>query len=249
MNYLAHFVLNHDIWRLPVEPYFVTGVALPDLWLRFSRRHRIRWKSVRAAAPTDCAGRQLRAGLLNHADVDRHFHALPAFCLWQQELRRRVDGNGTHPALLDFLAHVAVELALDHHVLRGEPHLPDRFYDVVAAAPPEQVAQRLSSLTGVAADGLTEVLRGFVRRRFLRRYASTAGLANVLRIVLQLAEMPAAPDALLHRLTSEAVELVRPTEVWVGLPPPSVGTSGPLTAGRPLLPVAECVLSQQPPDG
>ena len=51
MNYLAHFVFNHRICGRPLEPYFALGVVLPDLWLRFSRERRIRWRAVQAAQP------------------------------------------------------------------------------------------------------------------------------------------------------------------------------------------------------
>ena len=53
MNYLSHYVYNHEICGLPCEPYFVMGVALPDLWLRYSRSRRIRWRALESAVVTD----------------------------------------------------------------------------------------------------------------------------------------------------------------------------------------------------
>ncbi|GAF97361.1 unnamed protein product, partial [marine sediment metagenome] len=76
MNYLGHYVYNHAICGLDRQPDFVLGVALPDLWPRFSRKRRIRWQAVHAANVRDPQARQLRAGLLNHVAVDRRFHAL-----------------------------------------------------------------------------------------------------------------------------------------------------------------------------
>ncbi len=71
MNYLSHFFFNHTVCGVEPEPYFAMGVLLPDLWLRFSRKRRIRWKAVRAASPTGARGQALRAGLLNHVELDR----------------------------------------------------------------------------------------------------------------------------------------------------------------------------------
>jgi hypothetical protein len=51
MNYLGHYVFNHERCRLDAQPYFVMGVALPDLWPQFSGTRRIRWGAVRRSPP------------------------------------------------------------------------------------------------------------------------------------------------------------------------------------------------------
>lgn len=217
MNYLAHFVYNHEVCGRSVEPYFALGVVLPDLWLRYSRRHRIRWSAVRAATSADAVDAQLRAGLLNHVAVDRAFHGLPIFLRWQRELRAAVAADGVHPALVEFLVHMSLELALDHHLLTTAPDLVERFYGVVAECDPRLAAARVGVLGAVPTDGLDEVIRQFVARRFLRHYRTPAGMTDVVRIVLKLAEIPAPPDALLDDITARSVVLADPAEVWAGL--------------------------------
>ena len=143
MNYLSHFVFNHEVRDLPCESYFALGVVLPDLWMRFSRKRRIRWKAVRAAEPTNAVGRNLRAGLLNHIEADRLFHTAPVFLRWQRELKERVGADDIHPALVDFLAHAMLELALDHHLLHEDESLLPRFFDVLAGCDAELAAQRV----------------------------------------------------------------------------------------------------------
>lgn len=218
MNYLAHFVYNHEVCGRPVEPYFALGVVLPDLWLRYSRRHRIRWPAVRAATLADRVDVQLQAGLLNHVAVDRAFHVLPVFLRWQRELRAAIDGDAVHPALIDFLVHMCLELALDHHLLVAAPDLVERFYGVVAQCDARRAAARVGVLGAVSTDGLDEVIRQFVARRFLRHYRTPAGMTDVVRIVLKLAEIPAPPNALLDDITARSVVLADPAAVWAGLP-------------------------------
>jgi hypothetical protein len=220
MNYLSHFVYNHEIRGLAATPYFAMGVVLPDLWLRFSRRRRLRWRAVRAAEPMDPVGASLRAGLLNHVEVDRSFHGLPTFLLWQQALKVGVNGSDVHPALVDFVAHVAIELVMDHHLVRAAPARVERFYELLAGCDPGVVAQRVAVLGAVKTHGLEDVVRRFVERRFLRHYRAREGLADVVRILLALAQMPAVPELVLERVFTRAVRLVRPGAIWAALAEP-----------------------------
>jgi hypothetical protein len=217
MNYLAHFVFNHDISGIAVEPHFVTGVALPDLWLRFSRRRRIRWRVVRGAQPDGVLETLLHAGLTNHADIDRRFHALPMFNRWIGDVQRHVDRDGVHSSMLEFLAHVAIELALDHHLVRRDAALVDRFYAQIGRADHAAVERAMPSLVGVDASGLAELLRGFVRRQFIRSYITRQGLVEVIYIVLTLAAFPMPPVRTVQRLISNAIELAVPEQVWSAL--------------------------------
>jgi len=227
MNYLGHYVFNHDVCRLAAAPYFAMGVALPDLWPRLSRRRRIRWRCVRQAAPLDARGRQLRSGLLNHAAVDRRFHASAAFAAWQRVLKTRVSADGTHPALLDFLGHIALELVLDQHLLRRNPDLADRFYDSLQACDYAAVTAGVEPLAGVSAHGLERLLESFIARRFLRQYTQREALVAVMHHIFNLTRIPDPPgDALLGALLREAERLVDPAIIWAEL-----ARDGPL-AGR-----------------
>lgn len=218
MNYLAHFVFNHEVCGLPAEPYFVTGVALPDVWLRFSRRRRIRWSAVRGAAVRTGDEATLRAGLLNHTEVDRYFHTLPLFLNWQQRLLAAAPRTDVHPALLDFLAHVALELALDHHLLRADGGRVEAFYDLIERAAPEHVAHLAATLGDVDTAGLADVLTSFTRRRFIRHYVTVHGMADALQLVLMFARFPMPPRAVIEGLIADAVAVAEPARVWDALP-------------------------------
>ncbi|MFH1748949.1 MAG: hypothetical protein ABIG44_18100 [Planctomycetota bacterium] len=214
MNYLAHFVYNHQIRELTPQPYFVLGVALPDLWTWFSRRRRIRWKAVRAAAKLDPIDTQLQAGLLNHVEADRRFHTLPSFLHWLRELKDHA-GDTEQPLVLDFLAHLVIELTLDHHLVRSQPHLPEQFYTTLEACDLADAEQRISTLAQVDATGLQQVAQGFLSRRFLHRYSERQGLLTVIKRVLDLTTIPACPPVqLINALLDHAAEIVSPAAVW-----------------------------------
>jgi hypothetical protein len=228
VNYLSHFVFNHRVCGLEPEPYFAMGVVLPDLWVRFSRRRRIRWQAVRAAEPEDAPGAALRAGLLNHVDVDRRFHTLPVFLRWQEELKAAIDADGVHPFLVDFLAHASVELALDRALLLADERLVDEFYDLVSGCDARLVARLAGEIGDVDADGLENVVAGFFGRRFLRRYRTPAGLAEVIRIVLSLVKIDAPPARVMLDFLEGAGRIADPERVWAAL---TEGRRTPAVAG------------------
>ena len=220
MNYLGHYVYNHHVGDLPAEPYFVLGVALPDLWPRFSRRRRLRWRAVRAARPRRREARQLRAGLLNHVAADRRFHTCPAFIRWQRTLRVSAATAAPTPPGLDIAAHIAVELALDHVLVRREPSAAERFYDQLACCDVALAEQIVGVLGDVDARGLGVEIRGFVARRFLRRFARCTTLAQVLRYILSLTSFRGGfAFERLCALTESAVRIVEPEKIWAEMGP------------------------------
>lgn len=215
MNYLAHFVLNHEQRRLPRASYFAMGVALPDLWPRFSRRRRIRWQTVRQTRGQDAAAESLRRGLLNHVAADACFHELPCFHAWQRPLRALLRHGSVHGAVADFLAHVAVELALDHHLVLNDPHLPERFFQCLEHCDPQRVTDDVSRVGGVDACGLADEISAFITRRALSRYADPDVLVGVLHFLLDIVgvtERP--PNSTLREVVDVAIMQASPEAVW-----------------------------------
>ena len=202
MNYLSHYFVNHDVQGLPAAPYFAMGVALPDMWSRFSRRQRIRWPVVRSTPLREDAPRAgLRAGMLNHVDADRWFHSLPAFLMWQRDLKRELSANraadDVHPAVIDLLAHVSLELALDHHLLARHPDLAQRFYGAIGACDAAVVESAAAHVAGVPTAGLARITRSFQRRQFLARYADPKHMARMLRLIFAKTRLNICPPTTL----------------------------------------------------
>ena len=215
MNYLSHYVYNHDICGQPQRPVFALGVALPDLWPRFSRRRRLRWRAVRAAVTADGDAAELRAGLLNHVAVDQRFHGLASFLTWQRALKATPGAGDVHSMTLDFMTHVALELALDQRLLRAEPALADRFYDTLAGADPLRVVADVSRVGDVDACGLEDTISLFVARRFLRRYATDEGLAHAFGLALSVIPATALPaEGLAREILRRAATLADPDVIW-----------------------------------
>lgn len=229
MNYLGHYVYNHAICRLDRQPDFVLGVALPDLWPRFSRKRRIRWQAVREANVCDPQARQLREGLLNHVAVDRRFHALPSFVRWQRELKERVADRMPHSVLLHFVAHLALELELDHRVICADPQVGEDIYESIALCDLHAVERKVGELGGVDARGLAQEIREFISRRFLPRFVRRGTLVRVVDFVLSLTNRRAMPSKNVIGELLEAVQgMVDPEIIWAEMRDRESGDVHPL---------------------
>lgn len=215
MNYLSHYAYNHAIRGLAPAPYFVMGVALPDLWSRYTRARRIRWKSVVEAETADPIDSALRGGLLNHIEADRRFHCLPAFLAMQRSLKSRYADAGLHGGLLEFLSHVGVELALDHALLRHNAQLADEFYDRLARCNTAVVEERIARLGSVDTQRLGECIEGFVARRFLRWYRELDGLVEAMCLILERISIQRLPPRpLLRDMLRDAIDIADPDHIW-----------------------------------
>ena len=224
MNFLSHYHYNHAVLGLPETPYFTLGVALPDLWPRFSRERRIKWGSVREFVGGEPVAQQLRDGLLNHAEMDRRFHVLTCFLSWQRELKGLASAGDFNPWLVDFLAHLIIEIMLDRALMDRDATLVERFYDRLADADPLLAARHIGRIGKVDAAGLDETIRLFVARRFLRHYATEEGLRRSVRLTLGLVrfEVPAVLATIGDTMLARAAQICAPAVVWdeLGLTPP-----------------------------
>lgn len=219
MNFLTHYVLNRRIRGLDGGAYFAMGLALPDLWPRFSRRRRIRWRHVEQAEPSERESRALRDGMLNHAADDRRFHTLPLFLGWQRRVRQATAPAGGD-AVTDFLGHIALELALDYRLLIADRSVADAFYAELSVCAVARVERDGGFLAGVDSSGLGAVITSFLQRRFLARYLAPDGMVEAIIRVFGLTSVPAAPDrAVIRMAVRAAVETAEPDALWPAMNP------------------------------
>ena len=121
------------------------------------------------------------------------------------------------PFVLDFVAHVSVELALDHHLVRREPELAERFYTALQDCDAAIVEREAGQLGAVDASGLGDEVRAFVARRFAPRYRDEAVLTGVLQYILSLTRVPGPAPETLGRAIAAAIAVVEPDALWVAL--------------------------------
>lgn len=125
MNFISHYFLDH----IYGNPYFNTGLAIPDFMGNINRR----WKPIRndEIQTISYEGIQLWKGIDAHVRADAIFHNSSFFKEQTLALRLRMEKNGLKDReyRLFFLAHISLELLLDRLILLQFPGIADRFYD------------------------------------------------------------------------------------------------------------------------
>jgi hypothetical protein len=197
MNYFAH---GRHALR---QPYVLAGTAVPD-WLRVVNR-RLRVRSVQAAAFVDDADPVVAAiaqGIVQHHHDDGWFHAAQAFAQLSLAASAAVRGLATSDQGMRtwFVGHVLVELLLDAELFRRRPANMDGYYAALGEVDPGAVAAAVGRIAGANTTGLTRLIPGFLRERFLPDYADDAKLAYRLGQVLSRVNLPPLPSALVELL-------------------------------------------------
>lgn len=180
MNFLSHHALARQL--VPGEPpLFYAGNLLPD-WLGISREGTLRKHHLE--------GRQgaLAEGARLHLATDQRFHSDPVFGALCDEAKALL-----RPLPLKrvfFLAHVAVELAMDAQLLRTNSPDAEDLFTQLGLCLPEIAPEAARLLSRDTLPELAGVAERFVQYRWIMAYKTDAGVA---RRLVQLGERVGIP--------------------------------------------------------
>lgn len=123
MNFLSHYYFDHK----DNDPYYNFGLLLPDLTRNFVPGSR-----VFPLTGHQFYNEQLRLnqGCERHVNSDKIFHSWEGFedLMHQVKTEFRKDEN-IRPERDWFVAHIFVELMIDHHLLNRFPELASDLYN------------------------------------------------------------------------------------------------------------------------
>jgi len=186
MNYLAHG------FRVVDDPDRVAGTALPDWLAACDRGVRLRHGQLDESFPA------LRAGVEQHWEEDRRFHAGEAFQTVEAELTARIrHAHPDHPRLRAwFLGHVLTEMLLDAAVMVEARSRLDHYYDALEAVDAGGVIAAVGRWTGRLPVGLRLYIDAFRRSRYLYGYMEDDGLFRRLSRVAERVGLPPLPPTI-----------------------------------------------------
>jgi hypothetical protein len=130
MHYLSHFYSEQP----QNSPYFVVGLAMPDLTPGFSKVYNSVIKNSVVAHNRELE--LIQQGILSHYGADKRFHqsrlfndfmALTLKAFLKEELNRE-------RLRLSVLAHVAVEMMIDRQIVLEYEQLCVEYYDILNRA-------------------------------------------------------------------------------------------------------------------
>ncbi len=127
-----HF-LSHYFTELPApNPLFVSALIIPDLTKGFSKAYNSVIKN--SAAPEDAHLRHVHNGILSHYEADRKFHNSPLFMQHTTALTQSFikEGLSRERLRLSVIAHVAIEMMIDRHIMLENEKVCVEFYSTLA---------------------------------------------------------------------------------------------------------------------
>lgn len=128
---VMHF-LSHYYTEIPNNnPLFVVALTIPDFTPGFSRIYNSQLKN--APLPDDEKMRAIHNGILRHYEGDKKFHNSDLFMQHcTQAIQSMVDAGLSRQKLrLSVLAHVAVEMLIDRHIILAHPDVCNDFYSCI----------------------------------------------------------------------------------------------------------------------
>lgn len=184
MNFLSHFYFE----RHNTNDFIVMGVVLPDLIKNAHKDWNLNPQKTAFLYQADPDQHAILNGWKRHLEVDRQFHSSLFFkektALLKQLILPVMTSGPVKPF---FLAHIGLELVLDHLLITQHMVNADTFYTQLSGAK-GPVLDRFLAQAGIAdAELFDKFLSGFISSRYLISYLKMENITYALnRICMRL---------------------------------------------------------------
>lgn len=177
VNFLSHYYFE----RYNPHAERVLGGLLPDLLKNVNKQynfHPQRFEELLFAHPKT---RRISEGWYRHLEVDRIFHGSNFFLQHCHVLRKELDPLLVHlPIRASFLAHIAIELLLDHLLIENRIVNPVRLYEHLEQVHRGTIERYLSVFGEVDISQFLEFYGRFLEWRYILDYAKIENLSHPL---------------------------------------------------------------------
>ena len=208
MNFLSHAMPYFD------TPLLAACTAVPDWLSVVDRKIRARKRlAIQHLDSDDPSLRDVAGGVIRHIEDDRWFHGTQAFIetnmLIAVQLRDLLPGDaGFRPT---FVGHILIEMLLDAFWIRDDRSIADRYYQLLAEQPANEIQRCVNQITGKPTDKLVGTIERFVEMKFLYDYLDDEKLLMRLNQVMTRVKLAPLPESLVDWLpkTRKLVESKR----------------------------------------
>ena len=177
MNFLSHFYFE----RYSPHAERVLGTLLPDLLKNVDKQYNFQPQRYEEVFLANAVTSQILNGWHRHVEVDKLFHSAPYFIQHCHNLRKLLvpvlEGLPIRPS---FMAHIAVELMLDHLLIREKMVNPLRLYEHLEAVPRSVIQRSLNLLEHVDVTKFLDFYERFLSSRYILQYAETKNISYAL---------------------------------------------------------------------
>ena len=182
----------------------VLGVVLPDFIKNAQKDYNLYPLKIRHLFEADPLQASILEGWKKHIEVDQIFHSSDFFQLHTHELKLLIlPACENSPVKPFFLAHIGLELILDHLLISKGLVNINTFYDQLAGADKTALKRFLQSSSLEDTSVFFKFLNNFISSKYLFSYLKMENIAYALnRICMRLWDNPFT-DAQLLMLTAQ----------------------------------------------
>lgn len=184
MNFIAHYYFEEN----NVNPYFNLGLVMPDLVRIFLKGKHIFPSRIDSSTLSDNIN-QINEGSKIHMEQDKVFHNSTYFHKMMDFSKSSFKNNGVNELIPKswFLAHIALELILDRHLIKNLDGIVEEFYSSIEATDRVDIKLFLEIHAVENIPKFMEKWDLFISERYLFKYVLDDQLVFALNKVYQRA--------------------------------------------------------------
>lgn len=177
MNFLSHYYFE----RYALDPHQVFGGFLPDLLKNVDKNYFFQIQKHEHLLDSNPNYLAITTGWKRHLEVDKVFHSSPFFYEHTHRLRKDIeDVVRDLPIRPSFLAHIALELLLDHLLIAYNVLSVARLYDHLENIDKYSVKSYLKVFDRIDEDRFFRFYDRFVEARYIANYANIENIPHAL---------------------------------------------------------------------
>ena len=205
MNFLSHFYFDRD----NKDSYIVIGTVLPDLVKNASKESNLYPQKKEILFSDNEAHQLILKGWKRHLEVDALFHSSVFFNYETAKLKQLLlPVLGQSPVRPSFLAHIGVELMLDHLLVENAKININLFYEQLSRIDDHILLTFLEKSGLKDGDHFFKFLYNFRSSRYLHSYQKLENISYALqRICMRL--WPHPFDEITLALMTEQLEIYK----------------------------------------
>jgi acyl carrier protein phosphodiesterase len=188
MNFLSHYYFERDTTDVDV----IIGVVLPDFVKNAEKHCNLYPAKEIHSFKDDPTQLSLYKGWKRHIKVDAIFHSSTFFTEQTQVLKQLLlPVMGDSPVKPFFLAHIGLELVLDHLLVINDDIKVELFYEALAASDKIALDKFLKNCGLQDTTAFFNFLNGFISGKYLFSYQKIENIAYALnRICMRIWDNP-----------------------------------------------------------
>jgi len=177
VNFLSHFYFE----RFAQDAEKVLGALLPDLLRNLDKSYSFQIHKYENQLHFHPKSTALYEGWNRHVEVDKLFHSSDFFYMHTHTLRKEIEQTVQDlPIRASFLAHIGLELLLDHLLIKHHILNVNRLYEHLASIDHAAVESFLKVLGGIDIDRFFVYYEGFITSKYIAQYGDIKNISYVL---------------------------------------------------------------------